>query len=73
MESTNPVTPLNALARENDKLRAQRDELVEALERFKPYADQAEMRWMSVEDATIEVPARAVAKATRVLTTLEKS
>ena len=39
----------------------------DAAAKFVPFADAAEMRWMSMEDATIEVPARAVAELCRLL------
>jgi hypothetical protein len=41
--------------------------LTEAAERLAPWAKRAEMRWMSVEDATIEMPARLVAEIGRAL------
>lgn len=47
------------------ELEEQLDALGEAMQKFIPYAESAEVRWMSVEDATIEVPARAVAELTR--------
>lgn len=46
------------------------DTLIETLA---PYAERAEVRWMSVEDATIEMPARLVAEIGRVLPDLAAS
>ena len=50
-----------------DELAEQFDALREKAEKLRPYSHSAEMRWMSVEDSTIEVPARAVAEIVRLL------
>jgi hypothetical protein len=47
--------------------------MVEASERLKTHRESAEMRWMSVEDATIEVPARVVAECGRALAALDEA
>lgn len=49
------------------RLEEQFESLHEAVKALAPFSPAAEMRWMSMEDATIEVPARAVAEATRAL------
>jgi hypothetical protein len=45
--------------------RVRDQQLVTALEALAPFAERAEMRWMSVEDATIEIPARLVVEIAR--------
>jgi hypothetical protein len=58
---------LGELIAEQNRLVEQLEALREAAERLRHYFDPAEMRWMSVEDSFIDVPARTVAEIGRAL------
>lgn len=49
------------------ELKEQLEALREAAEKLRHFFDPAEMRWMSVEDSFIDVPARTVAEIGRAL------